>query len=285
MKIFLLGKKGQLGQELVTQAKKMGFSVSAYGHAELDVTDTERVNNELIKTNPDIVINASAYHVVADCETHPELAFAINAIAVKNLSVCCQQKGIKFITFSTDYVFDGKKGSTYLETDRPSPVQIYGLSKLAGEISCLNYNPNSVVIRTCGLYGGETGSKSKRGNFILNILKEAEKKKVLEVSSEQIVSPTYAADLAKATLELLKNKKIYGIYHLVNKGFCSWAELAEEVIKTRNLTVTIVPVDRNGGTIEIKRPLFSALKNTRAKKLGVKLPLWKDAVKRYIQSL
>lgn len=285
MKILLIGKNGQLGSEIYRQSQEKGYEIYAFNRKELNITDRNKVREKINSVKPAIVINATAYHVVTDCETHPKLAFAINAIAVKNLAVLCQQKEIKFITFSTDYVFDGRKGSPYLEADRPNPMQIYGLSKLAGEISCLNYNSDSVVIRTCGLYGGKTGSRSKKGNFILKVLEEAEKKEVLEVSLEQIVSPTYAADLAKATLELLRNEGICGIYHLVNKGFCSWAELAMEVVKTNNLTMTIIPVDRKGCAGEIKRPLFSALKNTRAKKIGVNLSSWQDGLRRYLRGL
>lgn len=285
MKILLIGKNGQLGVEINKQALNTKYGMKAFGREELDITDSKKVKSEIESFSPDVVINASAFHVVPDCEIYPEKAFLVNTISLKSISQFCEEKNIKFVTYSTDYVFDGLKGSPYEEEDKPNPLQIYGLSKLAGELVALNYSKTSIVIRTCGVYGGKEGSKSKRGNFTLNILKQAEKEKIIEVSSEQIVNPTYAADLAKATLELLKNENLSGIYHLVNEGYCSWAEFAYRIIKNRNLSTKIIPIDKKGMAGSLKRPLFSALKNTRALSLGVKLPTWQDALKRYINTL
>ncbi len=285
MKIILIGKNGQLGNELAIEIEKRGFELHAYGREELDITDSTKIKSEIEKVRPDAVINTSAFHVVPQCEDEPEQAFLVNAIALKPIAQFCDERNIKFVTFSTDYVFDGTKGSPCEESDMPNPLQIYGQSKLAGEYMVLNYSSISIVIRTCGVYGGKEGSRSKKGNFVLSILKQAENEKVIEVSSEQIVNPTYAVDLAKATLELLSLKDIRGIYHLANEGYCSWAEFAQEIIKIKNLPTKIIPVDKKGMAGSLKRPLFSALKNTRAKKLGIKLPSWQDGLRRYISTL
>lgn len=285
MKILLIGKNGQLGSELDKQSRESGYEIKAFGREELDITDSEKVNSRIKSLNPEVVINASAFHVVPDCELHPDKAFLVNATSLKPIAQICAEKNIKFVTYSTDYVFDGLKGSPYVEEDRPTPVQIYGISKMAGECIALNYSPTSIIIRSSGVYGGRHGSRSKKGNFILNILKQAETQKEIEVSSEQIVSPTYAVDLAKATLKLLKHRNVTGVYHLVNKGYCSWAELAEEIAKQKKLSNKIIPVDRKGLAGSLKRPLFSALVNTRAKRLGVELPPRQDALKRYLAAL
>jgi len=284
MKILLLGKSGQLGSEIDKQAKRFGFSIVSFGHEDIDITNQEDVSSTIEKHKPDFVVNATAYHVVPDCEISPEKAFLVNAIAVRNVAEICESIGSTFVHYSTDYIFDGKKGRRYTEDDLPSPRQTYGVSKVAGEHFALAYNPKSIVIRASGVYGGRYGSRSKKGNFPLNILKERNKE-ILEVSSEQIVNPTYAVDLAAATLQLLKKKNTTGIYHLANEGYCSWAQFAQEIMRLVGSKTKVVPVDRRGQSGGARRPLFSALKNTRATKLGIKLPTWQDGIKRYIVSL
>jgi dTDP-4-dehydrorhamnose reductase len=282
MNFFLIGRNGQLGKSIYKVLVKKKHKVAAYGREDLDISNFARVRGEIVKKKPDVVINASAYHVVSDCETNPEKAFLINAIAIKNIAEICSGMKIKFVTFSTDYVFDGRKGSRYLENDLPSPVQIYGMSKLSGESAALSYNSDSIVIRTCGVYGGKSGSRAKKGNFALNIISQCIGKKELEVSSEQIVNPTYSEDLAEAVLKLIQKKHAKGIYHLVSEGYCSWAEFAKEIVNIKKLTTKIIPVDRSGQSGGANRPLFSALRNYRAAKLRVVLPVWKNAIRRYL---
>lgn len=285
MKILILGKNGQVGQELLTQATELDFDVVALSREELDITNFKSVVNQIEKIKPDIVINASAYHVVPDCETYPDKAYLINAIAVKNLADICEKNDITLVHYSTDYVFDGLKGKPYKENDLPNPLQVYGISKLAGEYGVLNYCKKGVIIRACYIYGGKTGSRAKKGNFVLSILNQAKDVSELEVASEMIVSPTFASDLALATLQLIKNKNIYGIYHLPNEGFCSLADFATSIIKYSGLKTKIIPIDRGGKAGNLRRPLFSVLKNTRAKKLKVFLPHWENAIKRYLKTL
>lgn len=285
MKILLIGNTGQLGFELDKQAKELKHEIRSFSHEELNIVDFEKVKKEIDSFFPDFVINATAFHNVPLCEEQPEQAFLVNAIAFKLIAQHCSEKNIKFVTYSTDYVFDGLKGSTYVEDDKPSPVQMYGISKAAGEYVALAYSKTSIIIRSSGVYGGKTGSKSKKGNFPLNILKQAESERVIEVAKEQILNPTYSVDLAKATLELIKDKDINGIYHLANEGYCSWAEFAAEIIKLKGLPTKIVPVDRKGMAGSLRRPIFSALENMRAKKLGIILPVWQDAIKRYVKTL
>lgn len=285
MKILLIGKNGQLGQEIHKQSLEKGYEIQAFGREELDITDSKKVKKTIEKLRPTVVINASAFHVVSDCEIYPEKAFLINAIAVRNVAQLCENVDTPFITYSTDYIFDGGKGKPYVENDLPCPVQTYGVSKVAGEYLALAYNSKTVVIRSSGVYGGKHGSRSKGGNFALNLLATARTEKKIEVSSEQIVNPTYAVDLAKSSLDLLIHSNVKGIYHLTNNGYCSWAKFASEIIKIKGLPTRIIPVDRKGMAGKLRRPFFSALANMKAKKLGVILPPWQDAIRRYIISL
>ncbi len=285
MKILLIGKNGQLGSEIDKQAINRKHEIHSFGHEELNIADSGKVKIRIESISPDVVINASAFHNVPVCEEQPDQAFLVNTIALKPITEICSDKNIKFVHFSTDYVFDGLKGSRYVEEDKQNPVQMYGISKAAGEYVVLHNSSTSIVIRSSGVYGGKTGSRSKKGNFALNLLEKAKTERTIEVASEQIVNPTYAVDLAKATLDLLKHKDISGIYHLVNEGYCSWADFAKEIVRCRGIGTKIIPVDRGGMAGTLRRPLFSALKNTRAAKLGVKLPTWKDAIRRYLLTL
>lgn len=285
-KILLIGKTGQLGGKILKDSPSFGFEIFGFNKEEVDVTNESQVEEKIEKIKPDILINTSAYHIIQKCEENPLEAMKVNFLAVDKMAKLSKKYHIKFITYSTDYVFDGNKGAPYEEDDECNPLQIYGISKLAGEYAALSpYPEGTFIIRTCGLYGGERGSPEKGGNFVLNIIKEAQGKEVIEVSSEQIVSPTYAGNLSKATLKLLNSKGRAGIYHLVNEGYCSWYEFAKEIFKLAKIDKKLKPVDRGGLEERMKRPKFSALKNTKAKVLGIKLPPWQEGLKFYLDEL
>jgi dTDP-4-dehydrorhamnose reductase len=285
-KILLIGKTGQLGAEIIKDAFSFGFEVFGFEKEELDVTKELQVREKIKEIKPDILINTSAYNAVSMCEKDPMPAMMLNFIAVQNLASICKENNIIFVTYSTDYVFDGKKGSPYDENDKPNPLQLYGISKASGEHATLNYySKGSFLIRTCGLFAGRKGSQEKGGNFVLNIMKEAQNKEIIEVSSEQIVSPTYAKDLSEATLKLLKSKAEPGIYHLVNEGYCSWYEFTKEIFKLAGIDKKLLPVSRESENSQVKRPKFSALRNTKAKALGIELPSWQEGVKSYLNFL
>lgn len=280
MKIFVIGKKGQLGQEIDRYCQESSYKILSYGKEELNITDYNKVADTIKRIAPDIVINATAVHASLESEKNPKTIFAVNAVSVKNLAHVCEQNNIPFVTYSTDYVFNGLKGSAYTENDHPTPVQMFGISKYMGELMALNYCSNSIVIRTSGLYGGFEGSQAK-GNFVLNLIKESRTKKTIEVSSEQIFSPTYVEDLVRASFKLFDKKASPGVYHIVNDGYCSWAEFAAEIVRVMNLKTSIKPVDRSGVWGGIRRPLFAVLDNSKIKKMGIKIPRWEKGLKKY----
>lgn len=282
--LIIIGKNGQLGSSFVSEAKKRKINFKAFSSSELDVTSDKSLK-KIIKTNPKIIINTSAYHVLAECERYPQKAFLVNSIAVRNLAKISKSINAKFVTYSTNYVFDGKKRSPYLETDRPNPLQIYGLSKLAGEYAAINENElGTFVIRSCGVYGkGNKGSRRKRGNFILKILREATEKKVIVASDKQIVNPTNAYDLASSTLDLLTTKVPPGVYHLANEGACSWYDFAKTIIAHKKIKARVI-ADKNEKN-DLQRPLYTVLGNFEAKKLGIVLPKINDGLERYLSTL
>lgn len=284
-KILLIGKSGQVGAEIMLQAKKVGFDLKAFDHEELDITDFNKTQKLIGRVKPDIIINASAYHVVPDCEKYPDKAFEINTIAQKNLAVLSNELGARLVYYSTDKVFDGKKKAPYTEKDTPNPLQIYGLSKYAGEVVTLNHNPNSFVLRTGGVFGGLYGSNSKKGNFMLYILREGQTKKNLEISSEQITTITSAKYLAYATLQLLKKKAQPGIYHVINDGICRWSDVAKQVVELKKLSMKITPVNRQGAYNGLINPVYTPLSNKKIRSLGIIVPSLKEAVAEYMASL
>ena len=281
MKLLIIGETGQLGSILIIHGKENGHQIIAPSETELDITNIDLFIKFMKKFSPDVVINTAAYHNVPLCETNPVPAFIVNCIAVKKMAEICTEMNELFISISTDYVFDGQKGEPYIETDKPGPLQIYGLSKVAGEYAGLSY-PNTIMIRTCGLYGLQ-GAESKGGNFIDKRIIDAKNDNYLEMSHDQTVSPTYTTDLSRAILKLITHpSRESGLYHLINEGYCTWYELTKEVYRIMKIDIELVPVDRKGRTGKMRRPSFSALKNTRAAKMGIVLPSWKDAVKRYL---
>lgn len=285
-RISVLGATGQLGNALVEVGPSLGFEVQGFSRQDADISNLDTVEAFLKASKPIALINTAAFHVLPLCESDPVQAFNINCIAVGGLAKLCKSLGINFVSYSTDYVFDGEKGAPYEESDRPNPLQMYGISKLAGEYSALNnYPAGAYIIRTCGVYGGPKGSRSKQGNFVLNIIKEASSKPTLEVSSDQIVSPTFAEDLAKASLMLISAQAPPGVYHLVNEGFCSWSEFTEEIFTNAIIDTDVNGVSREGLSESFRRPKFTALSNKKAKELGIVLPPWQDAVRRYIKGL
>lgn len=281
MRILIIGKTGQLGSALIEDATALSHEIFAPSKHDLDITNKQSFLTALKLFSPDVVINTAAYHNVPLCEVNQMVAFQVNCIAVKEMAEISSDFNAWFVSFSTDYVFDGKKGEPYTESDTPNPLQIYGLSKLAGEYAALSY-PKSIILRTCGLYGLQ-GAASKGGNFVDNRIKDSEKNVRLEVSNDQTVSPTYAEDLSKAVLQLITHPlKESGIYHLVNQGYCTWYEFTKEIFKVLDINIELVPVDRKGKTDNMRRPLFSALKNEKAAKIGIDLPDWKYALSRYL---
>lgn len=281
MKLLIIGKTGQLGSTLINDALSLNHDVIAPSKQEFNIIDSDKFSNILNNYQPDIVINTAAFHNVPLCEIEPLNAFKFNCIAIKNMAEISNNLDIQFVTFSTDYVFDGNKNGPYIESDIPRPLQIYGLSKLAGEYMSLLYE-NTIIIRTCGLYGIQ-GATSRNGNFIDNRIEDSKKDNYMEISNDQTISPTYTGDLSKAVLQLINHPlKESGIYHLVNEGHCTWYELTKEIFDILDIDIKLVPVDRKGRTGNMRRPLFSVLKNQKAKELGIELSHWNDALKRYI---
>ena len=279
MKIMVIGAAGQLGSDLVRILPPA--TTVALTHADVEITDPVSVKQTLERHRPDVVINTAAFHRVDDCETRMDEAFQVNALAVRRLAAACRESGAALVHFSTDYVFAGEKTEPYVETDRPGPLSVYGASKLAGEHLVAATLPRHFVIRTCGLYG-LGGSRSKGGNFVETMLRRGAAGKPLRVVSDQVVTPTYTTDLARKVSELIATES-YGLYHITNRGLCSWFEFARAIFDIAGVKADLSPVTAEAFGAPARRPAYSVLRNHRLESLGLDdLPPWQESLKRYL---
>ncbi len=272
MKIILLGSNGQLGWEF-KQFLKDKVELFSFTHRELDVLNLNSLERNFQEIHPDVVINCAAYTKVDKAEEEQELAYNINAIGAKNVSLASYKVNAKVIYFSTDYVFDGKKSIPYTEMDEPTPISVYGKSKLRGEQFTKEANPNHLILRITWLYG------INGNNFVKTIIKLAKGSKPLRVVDDQYGTPTYTLDVVKQTWELIRNGKI-GLYHSSNNGEATWFEFAKEIISNLNLKAAIVPISTEDYLTLAKRPQYSVLENHLLKLENLDIMRgWKEALK------
>jgi dTDP-4-dehydrorhamnose reductase len=260
MKVAIIGSSGQLGRELV---KVYGKDALPLDIGDVDIRDAGRLGRILSEREPDAVINTAAFHNVPACETESEKAFAVNALGVRNLRDACLARSMPLVHLSTDYVFDGRKNSPYGEDDTPNPVNVYGVSKLAGEFFA-RHVPSHFIIRISSLFGA-WGCVGKGGvNFVKLMLEAARTRSRVAVSSNIFSSPTYAPDAAARIRDILEGGYPPGIYHVSNSGGCSWFEFAAEIFRRTGATIrleerTETP-DIEGG---LRRPRYTVLRSIK----------------------
>ena len=280
MKILITGANGLLGHELSSLLKD--HTLILLSHSQLDISDSESVNKQIDSSSPDIIINSAAYTQVDACETNYDLAFQSNAIGPKNLAIKCKQLGIPLIHISTDYVFEGneKKNSPLLEDDKLGPKTVYGKTKLEGEKMVQENCEKYFILRTAWLYG-------EGKNFVKTMLSLSKKNKELKVVNDQIGSPTYAKDLAKAIKEIIEKKSDkYGIYHVTNKGEVSWYEFAKKIFEIKNIEIKVNPCTSEEFPRPAPRPHYSVLSNQKWIDAGF-TPMrdYEEALNEYLNSL
>ncbi|MDB5589613.1 dTDP-4-dehydrorhamnose reductase [Enterovirga sp.] len=282
LRTLIFGGSGQLGTELRLQAED-SWEITAPSRTALDMADAAGAAALVRELRPNLVVNASALHLVDVCEADFARALAINAVAVSAIAKASAEIGARFVTVSTDYVFDGKSRRPYRETDLAEPIQCYGISKLAGERAALAAHPEGAfVIRTCGLYG--SAPSRQKGNFVVNRLADARRLDRIEVGSDLTCTPTSAADLATATIQLLTSGAPPGLYHLTNAGSCDWARFTAEIFQLAGVSTRVVPVDRRGAYAPV-RPAYTVLDCGTAAAHGVSLRPWQDALAEYVGAL
>jgi dTDP-4-dehydrorhamnose reductase len=217
-------------------------------------------------------------------ESEPEAAFATNVWGVRHLAMICRDLGCVLVHFSSDYVFglDKDRRRPYAETDAPGPINVYGLSKLAGEYLVRSLCPRHFVIRTCGLYG-VWGSGGKGGNFVETMLRRAGEGKPLRVVADQVLTPSYTADIAAATASLVQTGR-FGLYHVTNAGCCSWYEFARTIFELAQVQADVLPITTQEYGAPARRPGYSVLAMEAYQALGLPpLRPWKEALRAYLE--
>ncbi len=277
-RIIVLGN-GQLGTALATVG---GPAVVVLGRADLDLTDGAAIQPRLAAIHPDVVINAAAYNKVDEAEQRPDLAFAVNATAPAHIARACAALGTRFIHVSTDYVFDGSLGRPYAEDDLPSPLGVYGASKLAGEHLVQAYaGEQALIVRTSAVFGVAGEGAGKGGNFVRAILGQAGAQHPLRVVDDQTTSPTYALDLARAIVSLAETNAC-GLVHVTNHGSCTWHQFACAILELTGLAVPCLPISSAPVPGRARRPSYSVLSGMRLGTLGITMPSWRGGLERYL---
>jgi dTDP-4-dehydrorhamnose reductase len=271
VRILVTGAGGQLGRELMEVLA--AHELHGRDHRALDISNREAVVQTLEQVRPSWVINAAAYNDVDGAEAATELAFAVNASGPGFLAEAAARVGAEMVHISTDYVFDGRKGSPYNELDRADPLSVYGRSKYEGELQVQSAHPSACVLRTAWLYG-EYGK-----NFVKAILKAAERGGPLKVVADQVGSPTWTRHLAQAIGELIQTPA-RGLFHVANAGACSRFEFARAIVQGR---VEVLPISAVEAARAAPRPANSALVSARWQAAGLRpLPDWERALTDYL---
>jgi dTDP-4-dehydrorhamnose reductase len=277
--ILITGANGQLGNELRIVSKNYyGYDFIFTDIDTLNITNYEDTLEFIKKSRPDWIINCAAYNLVDKAESEPDQALLINGTAVKNITEIIRGTGCRFIHVSTDYVYDGKSNVPYNENIPPNPFTAYGRSKLAGEKYALLHQ-GSMIIRTAWLYS------SFGNNFVKTILRNAAEKESLKVVFDQTGTPTYAADLAEAVMNIvsgvIRNQVAMnsGIYNYSNEGVCTWYDFASEIIKEAGLACKVYPVLSEEFKQAAKRPSYSVMDKSKIKEnYGLSIPHWRTSL-------
>ena len=276
MKILITGSSGMLGHDLI-EILKDNHELILTSSKTLDITDNNRVIEFICENKPDIVINSAAYTNVDGCEENQETAYSINGDGVRNLAIGCSKIDCPLVHISTDYVFNGENTRPWVEDDEIGPISVYGKSKLKGEEAILETLDKFFIIRTAWLYG------INGGNFPKTMLELAKNHSEITVVYDEVGTPTYTPDLAKAISQLI-DTDYYGIYHITNSGSCSWCEFARYIFEVADKDVKVIPVTASEFARPAPRPHYSVLENKKWIENGFKpLRNYKDAAKEYIE--
>jgi dTDP-4-dehydrorhamnose reductase len=275
--ILLSGANGQLGQDYQKQFKNRNIEYIATDYKELDITNIDAISTFVNNKNISHIINCAAYNNVDKAECEKDKAFLLNRDAPKNLALISKEINAIFVTYSTDFVFDGTKGSPYIEEDKPNPISVYADSKYQGENAVLEAYDKSFVIRTSWVFG------MGNNNFNKQVIGWSDKKDVLNIVDDQRSSPTYSRDLAEYSWALIKTNK-FGLYHLSNAGECSKYEQAKYVLDSMGWEGDLGTAKTADFNLPAKRSVYTKLNSSKIESIiGEKIPHWQSGIKRFLE--
>ena len=275
---MIIGSEGMLGNDLV-DILSAEHTVCTTTIDTLDITDIEKTVKTVKNNNPDVLIHAAAFTDVDASESNPDLAYKVNALGTRNVAVACKEADCAMVYICTDYVFDGTNVTPYYEYDQTRPLGVYGKTKHTGEVYIRDILNKFYIVRTSWLYGYHGP------NFVTTMLNLAKTTDSISVVNDQIGSPTYTVDLAKAIAILIKRPS-YGIYHITNSEHCSWYDFAKEIFRQADVVVDLKPVTTEEFPRPAPRPKFSVLENYNWKMEGYpKIRGYKEALTDYFKLL
>ena len=279
MKVLVTGVAGQLGHDVVQLLEKRGVDCRGTDIADFDLTDESAVHNAVREYGPDVIVHCAAYTNVDRAETDPDTCFAVNAGGTRNMVSAAVEAGAKLVYISTDYVFPGQGTRPYEPDDAYGPLNVYGTSKMQGEMAVRTGMDRYFILRTSWVFG------LNGHNFVKTMLRLGSEKSELSVVGDQVGSPTYTRDLAKTVCDIIETDK-YGIYHVRNEGFISWAEFAEMIMRMASKQCRVRPVTTEEYGSKTVRPLNSRLAGEKLTAAGFEpLPPVEDALRRYLKEL
>ena len=296
MRVFVTGGEGLLAAAIVREfgsrpaalgeivrADEGSHHVVAPGRAALDITNAEAVHRSVAEMRPDVVINCAAYNDVDAAEDAAQTALRINAFAVRALASAARTAGALFVHFGTDFVFDGQASRPYREEDPPNPRGVYATSKLLGDWFALEH-PEAYVLRVESLFG-EPGPGTKRRGSLATLVQRMRNGEAAPVFTDRTVSPSYTADVARATRMLLERRAAPGLYHCVNTGATTWAAIATEAARLLDLPLSVTPITLDTVALKARRPLYSALSNAKLAEAGIAMPKWEEALAVHLKGI
>ncbi len=282
-RVIIFGGGGQLGVELCREFERRQWEVHKFDRQSLNITDPGAVEQAIGRIDPGVVVNAAAYNQVDIAEREPLAAYQANALAVRNLATACRQSDSQLVHYSTDYVFDGAKGTPYVETDVPHPLGAYAVSKLSGEMYAQAYLENPLVIRVSGVFG-PGGMFTPRGNFVELMLRLANTGNPIRLVEDHAASPTYAPAIASRTVDML-DAKLGGLFHMGGGEAISWYEYAKMIFEIAGISPEVQPTDEREYRTAARRPKFSALSNSKLEAAGIApMPPLRRAVEEYFRA-
>ena len=273
MKVTIFGVTGLLGKALMREWRE--DQVTGLSSKDADIRDPRQVENAVEEAHPDWIVLAAAYTDVDGCETNRERAVAVNRDGAANVAQAAKEHGSRLLFLSTDYVFDGNKNSPYEVNDPRAPQSVYGRSKAEAEVQVEQILPGSCIVRTSWLFG--TGGKC----FPDTILKLASTRAQIDVVNDQLGSPTYAIDLARAIIQLCR-KGAKGVVHVTNRGECTWFDFAQAIVSAAGSKTMVHPTTTDKFPRPAKRPKYSVLSASSLYEYRVGMPDWHDALRRYL---
>lgn len=283
--IVIIGAEGQLGRDLQSELAPLG--AKPLRHPELDVTDRGAVEGVLsrlgLKDEPSWIVNAAAKTHVDRCESEDTDAFRVNALGARYVAEACARLGVRLVHVSTDYVFDGSKHTPYTEKDTPRPINAYGVTKLAGEHYVRYALADHYIVRTSGVYGTSPCRGKGGQNFVDKMLQLASEGGELRVVDDEVLTPTFAEDLARQIRGIIEKPPPAGVYHATNDGQCSWFEFASEIFRRAGVRASLRPVAASEWQAPARRPSYSVLANEALRRAGLDMMgPWQDALARYL---